>query len=73
MFCNKMYDFNILKNKRSKEAYRKKAKQFLQVGKRTEARECFQRCIDCTPQMALDVIQVNIKDKINTIFFKLIK
>lgn len=43
---------------RSKDAYKKKAAQFLMEGKRTEARECFQRSIDCTPQMALDVIQV---------------
>jgi len=37
--------------------YRKKAAQCLAEGRRNEARECFQRCIDCTPQMALDVIK----------------
>ena len=53
--------FNKKTNFRSKEAYRKKAAQFLKEGKRTEAEECFQQCIDCTPQMALDVIQVTKK------------
>ena len=43
---------------RSKEIYRKKAAQCLQEGRRNEARECFQRCIECTPKMALDVIKV---------------
>ena len=37
--------------------YRKKAAQCLAEGKRNEARECFQRCIECTPKMALEVIQ----------------
>jgi exonuclease-1 len=37
--------------------YRKKAAQCLAEGKKNEARECFQRCIECTPRMALDVIQ----------------
>jgi exonuclease-1 len=37
--------------------YRKKAAQCLAEGKKNEARECFQRCIECTPKMALEVIQ----------------
>jgi exonuclease-1 len=37
--------------------YKKKAAQCLLEGKRNEARECFQRCIECTPQMALEVIK----------------
>ena len=38
--------------------YRKKAAQCLAEGRHNEARECFTRCIDCTPKMALEVIQV---------------
>ena len=37
--------------------HRKKAKQCLADGRRTEARKFFQRSIDCTPKMALDVIK----------------
>ncbi len=37
--------------------YRRKAAQCLSEGKHNEARECFQRCIECTPKMALEVIQ----------------
>ena len=40
--------------------YRKKASQCLKEGRANEARECFQRCIECTPQMALEVIKVII-------------
>lgn len=43
---------------RSKDTYRKKAAQLLKEGRANEARECFQRCIECTPKMALEVIQV---------------
>lgn len=54
-------DYNNLhlKKKRSKETYRRKAAQLLKEGRANEARECFQRCIECTPKMALEVIQVN--------------
>ena len=31
----------------------------MKEGRINEARECFQRCIECTPKMALEVIQVN--------------
>jgi exonuclease-1 len=37
--------------------HRKKAKKFLAEGNRTKARKCFQKSIDCTPKMALDVIK----------------
>ncbi len=37
--------------------YKKKAAQCLLEGRRNEARECFQRCIECTPQMELEVIK----------------
>ena len=38
---------------------RKKAAQLLREGKRAEAREALQRCIDITPQMALDLMNVS--------------
>ena len=45
---------------RSKEMYRSKARQCLSEGRVNEARECFQRCIECTPKMALEVIKVTL-------------
>ncbi|BFZ12204.1 hypothetical protein BsWGS_15243 [Bradybaena similaris] len=39
-----------------RELHRKKAAQFLREGKRTEAKECLQRCVDITPQMALELM-----------------
>ncbi|RNA40270.1 exonuclease 1-like [Brachionus plicatilis] len=46
-----------LKRKESKEMYRKKAAQCLAEGRKNEAREYFQRCIECTPKMALEALQ----------------
>ncbi|CAF0844666.1 unnamed protein product [Brachionus calyciflorus] len=46
-----------LKRKESKEMNRKKAAQCLAEGRKNEAREYFQRCIECTPKMALEVIK----------------
>lgn len=37
--------------------YKRKAAQCLSEGRRNDARECFQRCIECTPKMALEVIK----------------
>ncbi len=37
--------------------YRKKAAQCLAEGKKNEARECFQRCIEVTQKMAHEVIR----------------
>jgi exonuclease 1 len=45
------------KRSESKQLYRKKAAQCLAEGRVNEARECFQKCIDCTPKMALEVIK----------------
>lgn len=45
------------KRRENKETYRKKAAQCLLEGKRNEARECYQRCIECTPKMAVEVIK----------------
>jgi len=38
---------------------RKKAAQLLLEGKRSEARDCLAQCIDITPQMALELIDVS--------------
>jgi exonuclease-1 len=43
---------------RKRELNKKKAAQFLREGKRAEARECLQRCIDITPEMALELMNV---------------
>ena len=40
--------------------YRKKAAQLLREGNRAEARECLQRCIDISPEMALRLMEVII-------------
>ncbi|XP_074662226.1 uncharacterized protein LOC141914815 isoform X2 [Tubulanus polymorphus] len=37
--------------------YKKKAAQYLREGKRAEARDCFTKCIDVTPEMALETMQ----------------
>ncbi|XP_021367143.1 exonuclease 1-like isoform X2 [Mizuhopecten yessoensis] len=48
---------DVEKSRREKrEMYRKKAAQMLREGKRAEARECLQRCIDISPEMALEVM-----------------
>ncbi|XP_041351414.1 exonuclease 1-like [Gigantopelta aegis] len=39
-----------------RDIFKKKAAVFLREGKRAEARECLQRCIDVTPQMALNLM-----------------
>ncbi|XP_076443126.1 uncharacterized protein LOC143281736 [Babylonia areolata] len=39
-----------------REVNRKKAAQLLREGKRQEAKECLQRCVDITPQMALQLM-----------------
>lgn len=43
---------------RQREANRKKAKEFLIEGKLKEAREYYQRAVDITSEMALDLIKV---------------
>ncbi len=53
--------------------YRKKAAQCLKEGKRNEARECFQRCLECTPKMALEVIKVQVSYKKKYRLYKLKK
>lgn len=42
-----------------REINKKKAAQLLREGKRAEARECLQRCIDISPDMALNLMNVS--------------
>ncbi|XP_020899632.1 exonuclease 1 isoform X2 [Exaiptasia diaphana] len=59
-------DGGHLPSKASKEAERRKTRQenkakglaFLRAGNKTQACECFQKCVDVTPEMALEVIKV---------------
>ncbi|XP_014773722.1 exonuclease 1 [Octopus bimaculoides] len=50
-----------------RKVYRQKAAQFLKEGKRSEARECLQRCVDITPDMARKLIEVCQKQGIDCI------
>ena len=45
------------RRKRRKE-YREKGKALLREGKRSEAHDCFQKCIDVSPEMAHAFIKV---------------
>ncbi|KAL3872707.1 hypothetical protein ACJMK2_035913 [Sinanodonta woodiana] len=48
---------DVEKTRREKrDLNRKRAAQFLREGKRTEARECLQRSIDISPEMALELM-----------------
>ncbi|XP_036362975.1 exonuclease 1 isoform X2 [Octopus sinensis] len=50
-----------------RKVYRQKAAQFLKEGKRSEAKECLQRCVDITPDMARKLIEVCQKQGIDCI------
>jgi hypothetical protein len=43
---------------RKREEYRAKGMEYLRVGERKKAFECFQKCVDVTPEMAYQVIKV---------------
>ncbi|KFM77300.1 Exonuclease 1, partial [Stegodyphus mimosarum] len=45
------------KRRENREKTRQRGKELLCEGKTREARECFQRCVDVTPEMARKVIQ----------------
>ncbi|XP_052106919.1 exonuclease 1-like [Mytilus californianus] len=50
---------DVEKTRREKRnMYKKKAAQLLREGNRAEARECLQRCIDISPEMALRLMEV---------------
>ncbi|KAK7067479.1 Rad2 nuclease, partial [Halocaridina rubra] len=44
------------KRRENRERNRRKAKELLREGKTREAKECFQRCVDITSEMAAEVI-----------------
>lgn len=50
-----------------REVYRKKAAQFLRDGRRAEAKECLQRCIDVTSEMARKLIEACRKKGVDCI------
>lgn len=52
---------------RKREEYRAKGMEYLRVGERKKAFECFQKCVDVTPEMAYQVIKVGkfILDTLN--------
>ena len=43
---------------RSRQKYKAKGMEFLRAGNKMQAMECFQKCVDITPEMALKVMQV---------------
>lgn len=43
---------------RTRQENKAKGLAFLQAGNRPQALECFQKCVDITPEMALEVIKV---------------
>ena len=44
---------------RKRETYLQKGKALLKEGRKSEANDCFQRCIDVSPEMALALIKVS--------------
>ncbi len=45
------------KRRENRTKYREMAKEYLREGRHREARECYQRCVDVTPEMALELIR----------------
>ena len=54
------------KRRENRAKYRKMAKDHLAAGQFREARDCFQRCIDITPDMAREVINACRERNIGT-------
>lgn len=52
-FCGEYHAY------RRRDMNRKKAAQLLREGKRSEARDCLAQCIDITPHMALELMNVS--------------
>ncbi|GIY38749.1 exonuclease 1 [Caerostris darwini] len=55
------------KRRENREKTRQRGKELLCEGKLKEARECFQRCVDVTPEMAREVIEACRKKSIDCI------
>lgn len=53
-----MYFHNIFMFNRTRQENKAKGLAFLRAGNRQQAQECFQKCVDITPEMALEVIRV---------------
>ena len=45
---------------RKRDAYLQKGKALLKEGKKSEAVDCFQKCVDVSPEMALAFIKVSV-------------
>ena len=43
---------------RKRKEYRQRGKRFLLEGERSRAIDAFQKCVDVTPEMALNVMKV---------------
>ncbi|KAK3770564.1 hypothetical protein RRG08_010753 [Elysia crispata] len=57
--CHLKSKEDVEKTRRGRrELNRKKAAQLLREGKKSEARDCLQKCVDITPQMALNLMNV---------------
>ncbi|RUS76102.1 hypothetical protein EGW08_016133 [Elysia chlorotica] len=57
--CHLKSKEDVEKTRRGRrELNRKKAAQFLREGKKSEAKDCLQKCVDITPQMALNLMNV---------------
>ncbi|KAH9487687.1 Rad2 nuclease [Bulinus truncatus] len=66
--CHLKSKSDVEKARREKrELHRKKAAQYLREGKRAEAKECLQRCVDITPQMALQLMNACRKKGVDCI------
>ena len=54
--CN--FNNNVTMFERTRQENKAKGLAFLRAGNRQQALECFQKCVDITPEMALEVIKV---------------
>ena len=52
------FNKNVIVLERTRQENKAKGLAFLRAGNRTQALECFQKCVDITPEMALEVIKV---------------
>ena len=52
---------------RRRDSYRKQGKALLKEGKESEARECFQRCVEISPEIASAFINLLYKERVEVI------